>query len=181
MYLAGTESGMVYKCSCSYYDSYIQEFTGHEPGMPVYKIRWSPFAPNIFLSCSADWTVKLWKDDNSGSTAASKHLISFSSSNDYVADIRWAPTHSTVFGSVTGDGKLDIWDVEREILNPIISHNSGRKRLSTVLFGEESPVVITGSSDGNIDVYRLSHLEGGMLTDIEQATNLEHAIQKNLD
>ena len=58
--------------------------------------------PNIFLSCSADWTVKLWKDDNSGSTAASKHLISFSSSNDYVADIRWAPTHSTVFGSVTG-------------------------------------------------------------------------------
>jgi len=115
MYLAGTESGMIYKCSCSYYDSYMQEFTGHEPGMPVYKIRWSPFAPNIFLSCSADWTVKLWKDDNSGSTAASKHLISFSSSNDYVADIRWAPTHSTVFGSVTGDGKLDIWDVEREM------------------------------------------------------------------
>ena len=107
-------------------------------------------------------------------------------------------------------------------LNPIISHASGRKRLSTVLFGEQSPVVITGSSgksqlplahpshayvhicahpvaresltasfavlrrtvlcsDGNIDVYRLSHLEGGMLTDIEQATNLEHAIQKNLD
>jgi len=181
MYLAGTESGMIYKCSCSYYDAYTAEFTGHEPGMPVYKIRWSPFAPNIFLSCSADWTVKLWKDDNSGSTAASKHLISFSSSNDYVADIRWAPTHSTVFGSVTGDGKLDIWDVEREILNPIISHNSGRKRLSTVLFGEASPVVITGSSDGNIDVYRLSNLEGGMLTDIEQATNLEHAIQKNLD
>jgi len=30
-------------------------------------------------------------------------------------------------------------------------------------------------------VYRLSNLEGGMLTDIEQATNLEHAIQKNLD
>ncbi len=115
MYLAGTESGMIYKCSCSYYDAYTAEFTGHEPGMPVYKIRWSPFAPNIFLSCSADWTVKLWKDDNSGSTAASKHLISFSSSNDYVADIRWAPTHSTVFGSVTGDGKLDIWDVEREM------------------------------------------------------------------
>ena len=36
-------------------------------------------------------------------------------------------------------------------------------------------------ADGNIDVYRLSNLEGGMLTDIEQATNLEHAIQKNLD
>jgi hypothetical protein len=50
-----------------------------------------------------------------------------------------------------------------------------------LLFGQQSPVVVTGSSDGNIDVYRLSNLEGGMLTDIEQATNLEHAIQKNLD
>eukprot|EP01045_Picozoa_sp_COSAG04_P050717 COSAG04_NODE_20692_length_388_cov_0.882353_1_plen_106_part_01 len=67
IYLAGTESGMIYKCSCSYYDSYMQEFMGHEPGMPVYKIQWSPFAPNIFLSCSADWTVMLWKDDSSGS------------------------------------------------------------------------------------------------------------------
>jgi hypothetical protein len=30
-------------------------------------------------------------------------------------------------------------------------------------------------------VFRLTNLEGGMLTDIEQATNLEHAIQKNLE
>jgi len=174
IYLAGTESGMIYKCSCSYYDSYMQEFMGHEPGMPVYKIQWSPFAPNIFLSCSADWTVMLWKDDSSGGAAASKPLISFSSSNDYVADIQWAPSHSTVFGSVTGDGKLDIWDIEREMygpisspalalhstlsfgglshpcsacsLNPAISLNSGRKRLSTLLFGQQSPVVVTGSS-----------------------------------
>eukprot|EP01050_Picozoa_sp_SAG11_P012164 SAG11_NODE_1336_length_5173_cov_10.716791_3_plen_131_part_00 len=63
-YLAGTESGTIHKCSCSYNESYLQDFTGHEPGMPVYKIRWSPFAPNIFLSCSHDWTVKLWKDDS---------------------------------------------------------------------------------------------------------------------
>ena len=43
------------------------------------------------------------------------------------------------------------------------------------------PCFLRRVSDGNIDVYRLSNLEGGMLTDIEQATNLEHAIQKNLD
>jgi WD40 repeat protein len=114
-YLAGTESGTIHKCSCSYNESYLQDFTGHEPGMPVYKIRWSPFAPNIFLSCSADWTAKLWKDDNSGSASPSKFLLSFTSSNDYVGDIRWAPSYSTVFGTVTGDGKLDIWDIEREM------------------------------------------------------------------
>ena len=177
MYLAGTESGTIHKCSCNYNDNYLQDFVGHEPGMPVYRLRWSPFAPNIFLSCSADWTVKLWNHDNSGSTAPSKFLLSFSSSNDYVSDIRWAPRHSTVFGSVTGDGKLDIWDIEREILNPVISCDStatGRKRLSTLLFAEQSPVVITGSSDGHIDVYRMVNLDGGLLTAKEQATNLEH-------
>ena len=30
---------------------------------PVYKTRWSPFNDQIFLTCSADWTIKLWKDD----------------------------------------------------------------------------------------------------------------------
>jgi len=113
VYLAGTESGTIHKCSCNYNDNYLQDFVGHEPGMPVYRLRWSTFAPNIFLSCSADWTIKLWNHDNSGSTTPSKFLLSFNSSHTYVADIRWAPRHSTVFGSVTGDGKLDIWDIER--------------------------------------------------------------------
>eukprot|EP01050_Picozoa_sp_SAG11_P012165 SAG11_NODE_1336_length_5173_cov_10.716791_4_plen_66_part_00 len=43
---------------------------------------------------------------------------------------------------------------EREILNPVISHPSGHRKLSAVLFAEESPVVITGADDGQIDVYR---------------------------
>lgn len=88
-------------------------------------------------------------------------------------------------------------------LNPVISRESGHTRLSTLLFAENSPIVITGSNgehcfgallqvdcgynacravvDGHIDVYRMLHLDGGLLTAKEQATNLEHAIQKNLD
>lgn len=26
----------------------------------VYQTTWSPFDRDVFLSCSADWTVKLW-------------------------------------------------------------------------------------------------------------------------
>jgi len=181
VYLAGTESGQIHKCSCSYNEMSLQDFNGHEPKMPVYKLRWSPFAPNTFLSCSADWTVKLWKDENTGSTAPAKPLLSFTSSHDYVADIRWAPNYSTVFGSVTGDGKLDIWDIEREILKPLISFPTGHTRLSALLFAEHSPVVITGSDSGAIDVYRIKHLDGGTLTKLQQAQNLHQAIQKNLE
>ena len=53
-------------------------------------------------------------------------------------------------------GHLISRGVSARSLNPIISHNSGRKRLSTVLFGEQSPVVITGSS-GKSQLPRVAH------------------------
>jgi hypothetical protein len=53
---------------------------------PVYKVAWSPFLPSAFLSCSADWSVKLWHAD------ADAPLLSMQSSSDYVADIQWSPT-----------------------------------------------------------------------------------------
>ena len=56
-YLAGTEDGHIHKCSCSYNEQHLESFFGHSG--PVYKLRWSPFADNTFISCSADWTIKL--------------------------------------------------------------------------------------------------------------------------
>ena len=29
--------------------------------MAVYKVRWNPYHPNIYVTCSADWTVKIWE------------------------------------------------------------------------------------------------------------------------
>lgn len=30
---------------------------------PVYKIEWSPFVSDLFLSCSADWSIRLWHQE----------------------------------------------------------------------------------------------------------------------
>ena len=30
----------------------------------MYELKWSPFVPDVFLSCSADWSVKLWHQDS---------------------------------------------------------------------------------------------------------------------
>ena len=58
---------------------------------------------------------------------------------------------------------------------PMRKHSSPRKfQLGWWAPSEQSPVVITGSSDGHIDVYRMVNLDGGLLTAKEQATNLEH-------
>ncbi|KAA3677639.1 uncharacterized protein DEA37_0000510, partial [Paragonimus westermani] len=61
IYVVGTEDGPIHKCSCSYNEQYLDTFLGHTA--PVYQIEWSPFISDVFLSCSADWTIKLWHLD----------------------------------------------------------------------------------------------------------------------
>ena len=59
MYMAGTEEGLIHKCSCSYNEQFLDTYTGHTGS--VYKLKWSPFAPDVFLSCSADWSIRYEK------------------------------------------------------------------------------------------------------------------------
>jgi len=145
-YLAGTEDGHIHKCSCSYSEQHLESFFGHSG--PVYKLRMSPFSPSTFLSCSADWTIKLWDLENPNA------IFTFSSTTDYVADICWSPNNSTVFASVTGDGRVDVWDISVNTLDPLTFRNTGQ-RLSTVAFSIASPVLVVGQEGGGVDVYSL--------------------------
>jgi len=162
-YLAGTEDGHIHKCSCSYSEQHLESFFGHSG--PVYKLRWSPFAPNTFLSCSADWTIKLWDQENPNA------IFTFSSTTDYVADISWSPNNSTVFASVTGDGRVDVWDISVNTLDPLTYINTGL-RLSTVAFSIASPVLVVGHEGGGVDVYSL---EGSL------AEPLGRTVQEQID
>src|SRR4051812_12453292 len=59
IFVVGTEEGSISKYSKAYSSQYLQSFDGHH--MAVYTVRWNHFHPGVFLSCSADWTVKLWE------------------------------------------------------------------------------------------------------------------------
>jgi len=146
IYLAGTEDGHIHKCSCSYSEQHLESFFGHSG--PVYKLRWSPFCPHTFLSCSADWTVKLWHQERPSA------IFTFSSTTDYVADIAWSPNNATVFASVTGDGRVDCWDISINTLDPLTFIETNL-RLSTVAFSIASPVLVVGHEGGGVDVYSL--------------------------
>eukprot|EP00937_MAST-01D_sp_MAST-1D-sp2_P001572 g1572.t1 len=115
MYLAGTEEGVIHKCSCSYNEQYVETFYGHTG--PVYRIRSSPFLGQAFLSCSADWTVKLWSQRRPAA------ISSFNSTagDDMVHDIAWSPLDATVFSAVTADGRVEVWDVQGSTLDPAVS------------------------------------------------------------
>ena len=77
-YLVGTEDGNIHKCSCSYNEQYLETYSNHSG--PVYKVRWSPFCGGIFLSCSADWSMKLWDEEQTDSKARNPR-IAFESVN----------------------------------------------------------------------------------------------------
>ena len=58
LFLVGTEEGLVYRCSTSYTNTYLTTCQAHH--MAVYRTQWNPYHEDIFITCSADWTVKIW-------------------------------------------------------------------------------------------------------------------------
>eukprot|EP00455_Lapot_gusevi_P031582 TRINITY_DN3429_c0_g2_i7.p1 TRINITY_DN3429_c0_g2~~TRINITY_DN3429_c0_g2_i7.p1 ORF type:complete len:293 (-),score=69.10 TRINITY_DN3429_c0_g2_i7:136-1014(-) len=150
-YLVGTEDGIVHKCSVSYNDQFLDTFFGHTG--PIYKIRCSPFFADCFLTCSADWSCRVW------SQRRNKAVFTFQSGHDYVTDICWSPFNSTVFASVTRDARIEVWDLEDNTLDPYIRHQVEGKSLNCVVFGRNAPVLLTGGSDGKVDLYRYYGVE----------------------
>lgn len=116
VYFVGTEDGMIHKCSVSYNEQYLQTYCGHTG--PVYQLLVSPFCSDIFLSCSGDWNIKLWSQNES------KEVLNFRSVDlaHAVHGISWCPSDSTTFGSVAEDGRIEIWDLQQSNLDPIITH-----------------------------------------------------------
>ena len=61
-YFTATEDCTIYKCSVSYPDQALDTYYGHTG--PIYRVRLNPFWDSstcpIFLTCSYDWTVRVW-------------------------------------------------------------------------------------------------------------------------
>ena len=66
------------------------------------------------------------------------------SGNDEVADLQWSPYNSTVLGTVTVDGRLEIWDLASSTLKPALHTKVPGSKLSCMLFLEGDPIVMTG-------------------------------------
>ncbi|RUS86621.1 hypothetical protein EGW08_005637 [Elysia chlorotica] len=147
IYIAGTEEGYIHKCSCSHNEQYLESYNGHVS--PVYSVQWSPFVPDIFLSCSADWTIKLWHQDKT------KHILSFYSTTRAVNDICWSPWSSTVFASVN-EGAVEVWDLAQSTLDAVytLAPTSGARQ-TTVSFSKNSHCLLVGDSEGQVTVYEL--------------------------
>lgn len=173
IYYISLEECTINKCRISYKDTYIETYYGHQG--PVYKVRCNPFDSNIFLTCSYDWTIKIW------TTKQFKPLLTCKSMHrsSQINDIEWSPFTSTIFGCVIDDGTVEIWDLARQTIDPIIHLKLNDIPKKTIKFSRSSQVVATGDADFNIDVFRLYNLEHAQVSDQAQKRRLELILTQN--
>eukprot|EP00049_Salpingoeca_infusionum_P015543 m.304058 g.304058 ORF g.304058 m.304058 type:complete len:934 (-) comp15894_c0_seq26:30-2831(-) len=155
MYLLGTEDGPIHLCSTSYADSYLASFFGHTG--TVYRVRHHPHHHSLFLSCSADWTVRLW------SSSKPKIGAILRPTNAEVRDIVWSPVFPLVFASIS-QGKVHVWDLEQRAQDPILTivveseEETREMPLVCVEFNSNGSTVLVGDESGATHVLLIPQL-----------------------
>eukprot|EP00731_Ephydatia_muelleri_P003913 Em0002g89a len=133
-------------------------YTGHFLGIyeahhtAVQALRWNPFHQNVFASCGADWTVKIWDHSR-------KDPMFTFDLNSMVGDIAWSPYCSTVFAAVTMDGKVHVFDLSINKYEPLCVQSVIQKKhtkLTHVVFNPSYPVLVVGDDRGCIISLKLS-------------------------
>lgn len=181
-YLVGTEDGLVHRCSTSYNEQYLDTYYGHCAA--VYKVRCNPFMSYAFLTCSADWTVKLWSSKPMHGHPSDAPLLTFQSTDlfDSVNDVSWSPMISTTFAAAMDDGRVELWDLAEKPLDPIVIHypqaDKPQQRRTCVRFSPNSPVLVAGDYGGSVDVMRMYNTNQSYYSDQEQQDRLNAVMVK---
>jgi len=108
--------------------------------MSVYRIDFNRFNSNIFVSCGADWRVKVWED------MRPDPLFIFDL-GAAVGDVKWAPYSSTVFAAVTTEGKVHVFDLNVNKYKAICIQAVVPKRknkLTRLSFNEKLAFIVVG-------------------------------------
>ncbi|NWH61876.1 WDR78 protein, partial [Geococcyx californianus] len=149
-YLAGTEEGHIHKCSCSCSEQFLKTYRGHKG--PVYKVTWNPFSTDIFISCSADWSIILW---HQGSETP---ILTFSSTTAFVHDIMWSPKSAFIFAAAN-ENRVEMWDLSVSIFNPVVScFASPGVEFTSLLFAKNTNCLLVGDSKGDVSVFAVQNL-----------------------
>ena len=152
IYLVGTEMGHGHLCSKAHSTEALQTFDAHHSS--VYKIAWNNFHSKIFITCSEDWTVKIWEHEGS----IRKPLLMFDLGSQ-VYDVEWAPFSSTIFAAVTANGQVFVYDIAIDRSRPLCSQVVvflKKTRVMHLAFNNAHPVILVGDDRGDVTCLKLS-------------------------
>ena len=169
LFLVGTEEGKIHKCSKAYSGQYLETYEGHN--LAIYSVKWNPYHQRIFLSASADWTVKLW--DHTFNTPIMSFDLGLA-----VADVAWAPYSSTVFAAATADLTCRVYDLATDKHGELCKSKILRRgKLTKVQFNPSHPIIIVGDEKGGINCYKLSpNLRAPQPPPVEEQEPIPHDV-----
>lgn len=173
IYIIATEDGIIHKCSKSYKEQYLESYYSHSG--PIYRVRNNPFHQDVFLSCSADWSVRVWNSKSETPMFVLKSLDLF----DEVLDCKWNPNCSTSFASACKDGRVEVWDLAFKNLDPIYTLPSDNKSKTCLEFSEKNPVMIIGNEFGEFECFRIHGYENMNISEAKQKEALDRIINLN--
>lgn len=151
-FIVGSEEGAVYAaCRHGSKAGVTDVFDGHQgpiTGIDSHGVNGQIDFSHLFLTSSFDWTVKLW------SMKENKPLYSFEDYGDYVYDVSWSPIHPSLFATVDGTGRLDMWNLNNDTEAPTTSVVvDGCPALNKVSWSQSGHQVVVGDDMGKLWVY----------------------------
>ncbi|KYM97953.1 PREDICTED: WD repeat-containing protein 78 [Cyphomyrmex costatus] len=169
VYFVGSDEGCIYRCSTNYLRQHVNSFLAHDG--PIYSFEFSPFCQKLFLTCGADWCIRIWAEN------LTEPLITLSTAMACVRNACWSPTSSTIIASVVND-QICVWDIHRKTHTPAsITISTNGVRLVAAGFTSNGNQLVIADIEGVVYVY---NLEGMPFPPYDQTKVLIESIYKAL-
>ena len=109
--------------------------------------EYSPDFSDLFLSCGADWSTKLWS-----SKIPNMPLITFTQSKDYVYSAKWNPINPYIFATGDGSGYIDLWDLNRDREIPTFRYHL-KNAINKLAWSYDGKKLAAGDINGHISIF----------------------------
>ena len=122
---------------------------------PIFCVSPHPPSPDegssfsdLFLSCGADWTTKLWSTSQS-----EEPLLTFNQSKDYVYSAKWHPINPSIFATGDGSGYIDLWDLNRDREIPTFRYDL-KTAVNRLAWSHDGKKLAAGDVNGHIAIFQ---------------------------
>ena len=136
MFLVGTDEGLIYKCTTEYSSKYLETYPAHNT--PIYNIAWNRYVPSIFITCAAEWMIKIWDHNSTWETSSNRLYLFYKLVllGNHCSCSTWTPKWATWRGRRTRPQCLRPW------------RSTARSTCSTSTLTSTTPSALSPSSPG---------------------------------
>eukprot|EP00041_Stephanoeca_diplocostata_P013933 m.249387 g.249387 ORF g.249387 m.249387 type:complete len:430 (-) comp19521_c0_seq1:189-1478(-) len=131
-----------------------------------YGISWNPNKEGCLLSASDDLTICLW--DINALPSGQKELQAntvYSGHTNVVEDVAWHRQHVALFGSVSDDRHVMIWDSRSATPRPKHKFEAHSDEVNCLAFNPHSEFALaTGSADHTVKLWDLRNLKRALVS-----------------